>query len=94
MKFHWLLFASLVMAIVATTLSKPAETEEAHEEETVEESVEEGGDDYEVAQSKELKAEASHHGDDGVSGHLDMGAYSGHHGAFGWYADFPVGGHH
>lgn len=24
---------------------------------------------------------------------VDYGAHTGHHGAFGWYADFPVGHH-
>jgi hypothetical protein len=40
---------------------------------------------------------ASHHHHGGHGGHhgwLDMGAYSGKHGSFGWYADFPVGGGH
>lgn len=44
----------------------------------------------------EMIAQSTHHhqqhGQD-HSGWLDMGAYSGKHGAFGWYADFPVGGH-
>lgn len=30
-----------------------------------------------------------HHGE-----HVDYGAHTGHHGAFGWYADFPVTTHH
>lgn len=34
-----------------------------------------------------------HHGGHDHHGWLDMGAYSGKKGAFGWYADFPVGGH-
>ena len=45
--------------------------------------------------SESLIAEPSHHSRHGSSdqhGWLDMGAYSGKHGAFGWYADFPVGG--
>ncbi|KAI1294655.1 hypothetical protein HDE_06003 [Halotydeus destructor] len=40
----------------------------------------------------ELEAQATHHGHGhDHHGWLDMGAYSGHHGAFGWYADFPAG---
>lgn len=45
--------------------------------------------------SDSLIAEPSHqsrHGSADQHGWLDMGAYSGKHGAFGWYADFPVGG--
>jgi hypothetical protein len=41
---------------------------------------------------EELEMAPSHHGHDN-SGWLDMGAYSGGHGAFGWYADYPVGDH-
>ncbi|XP_071455195.1 uncharacterized protein [Hetaerina americana] len=29
-------------------------------------------------------------GDSGHHDHVDFGAHTGHHGAFGWYADFPV----
>lgn len=43
--------------------------------------------------TQEMIAEPTHHHGHGHSGWLDMGAYSGKHGAFGWYADFPVGGH-
>ncbi|XP_067003156.1 uncharacterized protein [Anabrus simplex] len=34
----------------------------------------------------------AHHGGGGGDGHdyVDYGAHTGHHGAFGWYADFPV----
>lgn len=45
-----------------------------------------------VITKQDLVAEPSHHGHHDHHGWLDMGAYSGHHGAFGWYADFPVGG--
>lgn len=37
-----------------------------------------------------MLADSTHHGG-GHGGWLDMGAYSGKKGAFGWYADFPVG---
>lgn len=40
--------------------------------------------------SKDMIAESSHHHDQHEW--LDMGAYSGKQGSFGWYADFPVGG--
>lgn len=30
------------------------------------------------------------HGGDGHHDYVDYGAHTGHHGAFGWYADFPV----
>lgn len=47
---------------------------------------------------KYMQAASHHHaGGGGGGGHhgwLDMGAYSGKHGSFGWYADFPVGGGH
>ncbi|XP_046673774.1 uncharacterized protein LOC124362924 isoform X2 [Homalodisca vitripennis] len=32
--------------------------------------------------------------DHGHHDHVDYGAHTGHHGAFGWYADFPVTTHH
>lgn len=39
-----------------------------------------------------------HHGHHGGhydhSGWLDMGAWTGGKGSFGWYADYPVGGKH
>lgn len=38
-----------------------------------------------------MVADSTHHGGGGHGGWLDMGAYSGKKGAFGWYADFPVG---
>lgn len=38
-----------------------------------------------------MLADSTHHGGGGHGGWLDMGAYSGKKGAFGWYADFPVG---
>ena len=48
--------------------------------------------------SRDMEAAPSHHhGHHGGGDHhgwLDMGAYSGKKGAFGWYADFPVGGKH
>ena len=40
--------------------------------------------------TKDMIAESSHHHDQHEW--LDMGAYSGKQGSFGWYADFPVGG--
>lgn len=40
--------------------------------------------------TKDMMAESSHHQDQHEW--LDMGAYSGKQGSFGWYADFPVGG--
>ncbi|KAG9509258.1 hypothetical protein GZH46_02232 [Fragariocoptes setiger] len=48
--------------------------------------------------SRDLKASASyghHHGHHGYDhgGWLDMGAYTGGKGSFGWYADYPVGKH-
>lgn len=52
--------------------------------------------------SSDLKTSASyghhhhggHHHGYGPSGWLDMGAWTGHKGSFGWYADYPVGGKH
>lgn len=41
--------------------------------------------------SQDMLADSTHHGGGGHGGWLDMGAYSGKKGAFGWYADFPVG---
>ena len=42
--------------------------------------------------SQDMLADSTHHGGGGGhGGWLDMGAYSGKKGAFGWYADFPVG---
>lgn len=35
-----------------------------------------------------------HHSGYGPSGWLDMGAWTGGKGSFGWYADYPVGGKH
>ncbi|XP_023220587.1 uncharacterized protein LOC111622443 [Centruroides sculpturatus] len=49
--------------------------------------------DQDTAESRDLVASAGHHSYD-VHGHLDKGAYTGHHGSFGWYADYPVGGGH
>lgn len=46
----------------------------------------------EVSSEKDLESAPTHHHGHDHHGWLDMGAYSGHHGAFGWYADFPVGG--
>ena len=43
--------------------------------------------------SGDLKPAETGYGHD-TSGWLDMGAYSGGYGAFGWYADYPVGGGH
>lgn len=44
---------------------------------------------------KYIQAASQHHAGGGNNhGWLDMGAYSGKHGSFGWYADFPVGGGH
>lgn len=56
---------------------------------------------YAAASSNDLKTSASygyhghgHHGYGyGPSGWLDMGAWTGGKGSFGWYADYPVGGH-
>lgn len=46
----------------------------------------------------ELLAGHHHHGHHGGhydhSGWLDMGAWTGGKGSFGWYADYPVGGKH
>ncbi|CAN7983839.1 unnamed protein product [Ixodes pacificus] len=39
----------------------------------------------------DLKPSATGYGHQ-AEGYLDMGAYSGNYGAFGWYADYPVGG--
>lgn len=43
---------------------------------------------------RDLKTAAGHHyhGGHGASGWLKMGAHSGHKGAFGWHAKYPVGG--
>ena len=35
-----------------------------------------------------------HHQGYDTSGWLDMGAWTGGKGSFGWYADYPVGGKH
>lgn len=55
-----------------------------------------------AASTNDLKASASyghhhhggHHGGYDHSGWLDMGAWTGGKGSFGWYADYPVGGKH
>uniref|UniRef100_A0A6G1SN15 Uncharacterized protein n=1 Tax=Aceria tosichella TaxID=561515 RepID=A0A6G1SN15_9ACAR len=53
-----------------------------------------------AATANDLKTSASyghhHHGHHGYdhSGWLDMGAWTGGKGSFGWYADYPVGGKH
>lgn len=41
--------------------------------------------------SGDLQGSATGYGHQ-AEGYLDMGAYSGGYGAFGWYADYPVGG--
>lgn len=54
------------------------------------------------ASSSDLRTSASyghhhhggHHHGYGPSGWLDMGAWTGGKGSFGWYADYPVGGKH
>lgn len=43
------------------------------------------------ASEVDLKPSATGYGHQ-AEGYLDMGAYSGNYGAFGWYADYPVGG--
>jgi len=45
-----------------------------------------------LASHHDLQTAATGHGGYGPSGWLDMGAYSSGYGAFGWYADYPVGG--
>lgn len=47
------------------------------------------GDVYDEAESARVGRGAHHHGDI-----VDYGAYTGGHGAFGWYTDHPVHGHH
>ncbi|KAL1436623.1 hypothetical protein MTO96_049523 [Rhipicephalus appendiculatus] len=42
-------------------------------------------------QQGDLQGSATGYGHQ-AEGYLDMGAYSSGYGAFGWYADYPVGG--
>ncbi|XP_050026886.2 uncharacterized protein [Dermacentor andersoni] len=46
---------------------------------------------YAPAQQGDLQGSATGYGNQ-AEGYLDMGAYSSGYGAFGWYADYPVGG--
>lgn len=45
--------------------------------------------DQNAAQDGRVERQAHGHHHD----HVDYGAHTGHHGAFGWYADFPVSTH-
>lgn len=58
-------------------------------------SASENQEDLKPSESGHHHGHHENHGNHGhdASGYLDMGAYSGKHGAFGWYADFPVGHH-
>lgn len=47
--------------------------------------------DKDQAQEQDGRVERQAHGH---GEHVDYGAHTGHHGAFGWYADFPVLSHH
>lgn len=46
--------------------------------------------DAEIDAEESARVQRGAHGGDHGHDYVDYGAHTGHHGAFGWYADFPV----